>query len=475
MVTLRYSSFIDKAGLATLYMGSLFDGAQRPAAYQGKLWMLTPQRELTLVHAVPKPLRDPTVLKYAMRTRVRNETVVEIERLAVDMHAPSTGHLSLEAEWDEYDDRGEDGGSTYPNEALAPETRSGHAVDLPVAYDGQLPPVPLRLEMGDTRRRVLRYRLRGTTRYREYFDRDITTDAQNISRLGPLSGPMDFPATAPPPAPKVAYAVPVFGGDKTASRRVRKGGGLRVYLERPWYASGQGELLAVLVLDLDDASSMISEENRAQVSEWGGDPIAGGAKPGFNMLSSNITSGVSTTVHTLPSNLRVRAVAHQPKYCAERGLWYVDVDLDAGAAYFPFVRLALARYQPHALEGRHLSPTVRLDFVQIAPHRDATLAFPTPARAQITVTGPARVGSEMSLRLEQCPAGSAAGGLAWQPAISASMRSINATTFLGEIDVVKTAGQSYRLVIEEHEVHQGDAHRGMSTARRLVYADAFDL
>lgn len=42
----------------------------------------------------------------------------------------------------------------------------------------------------------------------------------------------------------------------------------------------------------------------------------------------------------------------------ERGLWFCDIEIDTGAAYWPFVRLALARYQPCSTEGAHLSEVV---------------------------------------------------------------------------------------------------------------------
>ena len=40
---------------------------------------------------------------------------------------------------------------------------------------------------------------------------------------------------------------------------------------------------------------------------------------------------------------------------ADRGLWYCDIEIDTEAAYGPFVRLALVRYQPHSIPDAHLS------------------------------------------------------------------------------------------------------------------------
>ena len=61
-----------------------------------------------------------------------------------------------------------------------------------------------------------------------------------------------IPSSAPPPAPEVLYVVPTFGwlrsnGEEGTPRAGAAGGGLRVYLDRPWNVSGYGEMLAVVL------------------------------------------------------------------------------------------------------------------------------------------------------------------------------------------------------------------------------------
>ena len=83
-----------------------------------------------------------------------------------------------------------------------------------------------------------------TSRYREYFRTRTSTSRAAASRCV-----VDVPASARPLAPAVVYVVPTFGwqrqGDTNMKRSVRFGGGLRVYLSRPWFSSGAGELLGV--------------------------------------------------------------------------------------------------------------------------------------------------------------------------------------------------------------------------------------
>jgi hypothetical protein len=69
----------------------------------------------------------------------------------------------------------------------------------------------------------------------------------------------------------------------------------------------------------------------------------------------------------------VDVAPHDVRWDAERRLWYCDVELTFGRAYYPFVRLALARYQPVSLAGAHLSPIVLADFAQLTPHRGVSI------------------------------------------------------------------------------------------------------
>ena len=94
----------------------------------------------------------------------------------------------------------------------------------------------------------------GTTRYAEFFaPADIPAE--------PASGEpvvLDIPSSARPAAPQVLDAVPLLRWEELAEpdepfawRQARRSG-VRVWLARPWYSSGDGELLGVLVFDPDE-------------------------------------------------------------------------------------------------------------------------------------------------------------------------------------------------------------------------------
>src|SRR5262249_52480910 len=148
--------------------------------------------------------------------------------------------------------------------------------------------------------------------------------------------------------------------DTNLQRSVRFGGGLRVYLQRPWYSSGEGELLGVTLWSTFAHGALTADlrvKFKPYITQWGMDPIwetgaLGGWPSVYNFAGDNPSDfGVSMEEHiTGPGNApgRVDVVGFPATYDPDRKLWYVDLTLNLPTdTYMPFVRLALARYQPH--------------------------------------------------------------------------------------------------------------------------------
>ncbi|UCH58561.1 MAG: hypothetical protein JSV61_10105, partial [Anaerolineales bacterium] len=240
--------------------------------------------------------------------------------------------------------------------------------------------------VGDTKYHSVTYNALATTRYREFFPATLTSDPQNLVRptAAEVGTPpaavaiktLDIPNNARPAAPKPLYILPTFHWSESGAgdvvTRIRRGGGLRVYMERPWHSSGAGELLGVLVRPKGiPIGSEGAEALKKYSSEWGMDPIwpASATEP----LRTDHFIGFQADDHNLSlAELEapgVHVVGYQPGYDSQRQLWYCDVQLDPGATYYPFVRLALARFQPISVLNAHLSPVVQADFCQVVPHR----------------------------------------------------------------------------------------------------------
>jgi hypothetical protein len=336
-----------------------------------------------------------------------------------------------------------DGGVVPPDLIGVPPVRA--ALELAHVKTGNEPRVDRRLvhEFHDTRYRRIEYWTVGTSRFREYLQHGLLVDAgvpseKNISISVDTVTPRQprhvtwVPSSAPPPAPSVLYIVPTFGwiesdtADGRASRW-RRGGGLRVYLDRPWNASGYGEMLAVVLPpagfkgdpNLDPApttykkvitqwgndpawdspfvAGLAPKRSNFSLARWKPDPSGGWLPPGaINNGAWNEADqqpGDFAVANLIPTGLenptlKVEIAPHDVFYDTERHLWYCDIEIDPGASYYPFVRLALARYQPCAIPEAHLSNIVLADFTALTADRWLSVTpSSSPRSRRVTVYG----------------------------------------------------------------------------------------
>ena len=530
---MRLSSALDRSSLDLLGLWRSLPDQVRAidliaeAAADGWFWWLTPATEVRLVHAVPRPVEAPrpTVL---VPLRQPGDTAVTLIG-GVDLHGPSTERLDVEASWSEWvDDPTKPEPARVAAIAAAANTTVGYGEDL-VILGGADQDVPLPdgtvvhvhravHQLGDTRHRTIDYRMRATTRYREYFDPRTVPTADDLSVLGPVRQ-INVPSSARPAKPVVADVLPLFRWyEQTepeqpfALRRTRRAG-LRIYLERPWFSSGDDELLGVV---LAFGNNPLADDH---VSQWGADPVFWQQGPALRSvlplvdvahlvgLDDRIEGGrpvgppVPHTLSDVPGNPAVWVLGYRPEYSPERGRWFVDVALDPGAAFGPFVKLAVARLQPSSLAGLHLSPVVNCDIVPLALERTATLSRPDDRTARVIVTGPVGVpggltdrhtrgfgpllaaSRTMRARLETRVAG-VPSDLGWRTVAALDLPVLGfegtIVSWSGTLELPEAlpprrpgANETWRIVLEEWERLPADAPAGSST--RLVYADHLPL
>jgi len=451
----------------------------------GANWMLTPFRELTLVHATQAPVWDAMFLEplklerefgshevnLFIKNREHPDLLPEIEYLSsrIHLHRPSTSKIEVEAEWDEWiDDPVKDAPERVHFKGQLSEIKitdniqqeldyipaepeethiifKAYSEGIPHFYDDRY--ISLRdivdaqwkdltnewggaidtenkqrgdvHVLGDTKFRLIKYRMRATTRFHEYLPPHFAEEQENnpeseiLTRLGPVAeGEYVYmknidtdagapiipshetgagnkqslvPASAPPLDPKVLYIVPTMRWEKSGLNATRHGNGLRVWLDRPWFSSGDGELLGVVILknfknNSSGAFNEIKPEYQQLVSQWGVDPFWASKTPKTNISETDFPAMVHSELvklQELPDKEEVTIVGHRVHWDKNRKLWYCDIEINpAITTYMPFVRLALVRYQPNAIynynnpkQNAKISKVVFTDFAQILPTR----------------------------------------------------------------------------------------------------------
>jgi hypothetical protein len=502
---IRSSSYVD---IHDLNVMGVFDWATNATSgataeqlkYTGLLgmnWTITPNEKINLVHAVQQPLIAPAWTRYTRVLREEGETHATLVDW-VDVHGKSTQRLDVNAAWSENVD---DLADSAPRWGATAVKRSGIAFDLTLAPTdtmamdaGKASPrrsaVPLvsqkvdpkmqRHFFGDTKHRKVSYQLIATSRFADYFAAGAVVTRSSAEKT------LHIVSSARPDLPKIAYAVPSFEWSHNPESSTRRGGRVRVYLERPWFSSGDNEQLGVVLYGGSSWAQV-----RHFVSEWGADPLfsAYGRLTAENLAPEHFPVDASRKKKNLhipdyPA-ASVSVVGFDVDYDDELGLWFADVAIDPGSTYFPFVKLALARYQPYSLSGLELSSVVTMECVQLAPERSATLSKSEDS-AKISVSGPTyRGGSSATTAkasvVEAVVQGRAGGDdIAWVPVGSTALlawkgASGGTGTWSGSVPIpTQRSGYEYRILVQEYEIWSEDFD-STQPARRLVYADVLPL
>jgi hypothetical protein len=382
----RISSYFDAADLDNTGIWEWIEAANpgnltalRDQYEAGRTWLHLPFRTLVLVHAVQQPLAIPQITALTdPAAKTLGDTAVALQG-SVAIDAKSTGKVDLWARW-------EDPIDDLSQPIFHSQSQEMHVAEI-MAHDpsnDNLAIAAIRHRLGDTRYHHVTYWPIATTRFREYFPPAVTDDPQKLVRPLPAESPLftaiHIPNSSRPAAPVPLYLLPTFRWDEQEAGNVltreRRGNGLRVYLERPWFSSGANERLGVVIRPQNiDFDSEAGETLRPYTSQWGRDPLWQAAPTEPLTLAaltgdSRRETGTNLILAELAeTTLRVHVAGYEPGYDTDRQLWYANIEMEPGPAYFPFVRLALARFHPLSVVGAEISPIVMADFMQVVPHR----------------------------------------------------------------------------------------------------------
>ncbi len=265
---------------------------------------------------------------------------------------------------------------------------------------------------------------------------------------------------------------------------------------------------------LDDAKR---DTFKAVFTQWGMDPIWKTAGltgvPAVRHFPDAVASDTYVSLDEASAQTadgqpgRVDVVGFTPQYDETRRLWFADLTIDlAGspaeflknATYAPFVRLALVRYQPHALDDARISRVVLAGFAQLTPDRTALVTADPyhPRTLRIVVSGvapsaplpegpgvkPARP-THVQVRVQKrTPLG---GDLGWEdaPADEATVTRFyegqgldqpNLALWVGAVTFIEAPpADGYRLLVEEFEYISANYTHDRRAPGRLIYAETF--
>jgi hypothetical protein len=514
--------------------------------------MMTPARTLTLVHAVQQPLGEPTFVQLPVvhdpsapiyASALRNsftpitawrspESHIAVLLGGMQINAATTSKIDLQARWLDVTDDPTQPAPVKTVRSQTVETFDLSAIDFSSTDQVQIysdasetrivavyipqvdvlwfagpqdflegvnnpsaavPSAPLH-RFDDTMHRWVVYSAVATSRFQEYFPQK----GLDFTRGGPTLV-VDVPSSARPSVPDIDYVVPIFGWENQETTNVRTqiryGNGVRVYLNRGWYSSGQDEQLGVMLWPAAVAAPdyPTREANKGLFSEWGVDPIWANGSLQISPVPStyDFPSAASTAsgLTIAESSSTFDVAAHNVEWDSARELWFCDIEIANLFTYSPFLRLALARYQSHSITGVELSPIALADFVQLAPDRSAVLSINPvdPRNARLFVGGLAPLGplnSVIQVSIET-RANNISSDLDWTPAAPADVTvtednpppaEANAVLWSGSVQFAKTPPVGrFRVVVREFETLPVDAASQKitdppGTGQRLVYA-----
>jgi hypothetical protein len=576
--TIQVSSYVKTTDLTLFalwhWVSPAFRAANTTAAANGAIWLLTPPRTMTLVHAVRQPNTAPSLEADFNSTRANiGDVVADVVGTAGTVDFDSTEHLDVLAMWSEPIDTGGNADPVTPQmfnaavgSVLVPAPNGQNSVSLGTAT------TPLVHRFGDTKRHDVAYEVVGTTRYaKEFVQRatvtlhgttpvvlnpvspqpglvpgsvivasqptgtppSVTTYAENVDYVidygaatvarvaggaigdgqsvnvafvvppitrssletEPGGRMVTVQSSVRPAKPIVRRIIPAwsFSASSAGSSRhsSRSGGSLRIYLARPWWTSGPGELLGVVLPQTAPPSA---------ATLYGNDPLHPGLpNPPPAPQRTDYTLAVAFAPSgglTLPGvSGQVDVAGHAVSFDATQNLWYCDIDMvPAHGYYMPFIRLVVARFQPQSLSGVELSEPIVLDVAQAVPDRVATAdvsgvnpSAPSPIPVQVSgPIGPGPYGNAnvFRARVEQQVGGT--DDINWQTVFPDTQ--LSRVDPVGDLvgtwsgTVTRPAGSGpFRVAITEVEQYfrgpsaPGSPNPGTTIGERMVYADVISV
>jgi hypothetical protein len=274
----------------------------------------------------------------------------------------------------------------------------------------------------------------------------------------------------------------------------RYGNILRIYLGRPWFQTGAGELLGVVV-GSPPLGTALPAQVVPLVSGYGVDPVFRAGRVKLAQVSDftlSVHQGKALVLAEQTGTTPVVDVAgHEVAWDKDRKLWFSDIEVNtvSGTTYFPFVKLALVRYQPSSLQGLELSRVVQADFSQVTPDRAVVVTFPSSVTVRVAVAGPGYLATtdpstDDSVRafVQEATVATSDEDLMWATVPSSIAgtplavvgKSAAETVWEGIVKLPAPRGtKRFRIVVAEYESHKVVVAGNLGS--KVTYLDAIEI
>lgn len=290
-----------------------------------------------------------------------------------------------------------------------------------------------------------------------------------FSRMSTETAPADtyrvlVPNSGIPDAAMVDEVLPAFARSTTVTDTsisvAHDAQVIRVWLRRPWHATGDGERLGV-VCDRAD------QGHASGHSRFARDPLTGGTTSG-RLTPEAFVARSETLLDADGTGLDV--AAHPVAFDAVRDRWFADVRIGAPLGYRPFVQLSVGRFQPVSIPGAHLGPTALTDPLRLGPSRSVTATLGDGA-VTVTVSGE-EMANQVLVRVQRANPDISDADLRWQDTgvVVELTRQRNRGWWTGSVPLTAT-DTALRLVVEDAELLQRDG----GTVRQVVYVETIEL
>ncbi|MCX2744118.1 PDZ domain-containing protein [Mangrovivirga sp. M17] len=253
--------------------------------------------------------------------------------------------------------------------------------------------------LGNTKFYEVNYSLEAVSRFKDFFP-----DESEFSINANL-GQHKIKSSKKPDAPIVESIIPIFAWHKSKDGKkiTRSNDTFRVYLGQDWYSSGAGEKLAVIYLCLESKEeNTILDSYEGLVSEIGKDPMTTSRRMNSEnygdiydkVFDQNVNYPEidyrlldrSPSKFTVPlkkptEKKHLDAMAFDVQFDKFQKKFYCDIKINIQSIkdqYFPFIKFAIARYQPNAIveENKYdyrFSTVIMTSQVQLIPQRKIDL------------------------------------------------------------------------------------------------------